>query len=94
MQYKTIVFFRDLQDGNRPYSPGDIFPREGLTVTAARLAELSGSDNLRGKPLIREIKAEPVAAAAPAAPVEAAPVEAAPAPVKKTRKKGAKKTDE
>lgn len=50
--YKVIHYFTDLQDGNKPYNVGDTFPRQGLTVTKKRLAELAGKDNKQGKPLI------------------------------------------
>ena len=38
--YKVIKLFADLQDNNHVYEVGDIFPREGLKVSEARLAEL------------------------------------------------------
>lgn len=50
--HKVIEFFTDLHDNNYPYNVGDVFPRDGVTVTAGRLEELSGSDNRRGVPLI------------------------------------------
>ena len=56
--YKVIKMFTDLQDGNHPYNVGDVYPRKGVTVTAQRFAELSGSQNKQGTPLIREIKEE------------------------------------
>ena len=52
--YKVIKYFEDLQDNNRPYNAGDIFPREGLSVSEERLAELAGSDNKQGVPLIKK----------------------------------------
>ncbi len=52
MIYKVIHFFTDLQDNNYPYSVGDLYPRNGLSVSEARIRELSGKDNKRGKPLI------------------------------------------
>jgi hypothetical protein len=52
--YKVITFFVDLQDNNHPYNAGETFPRKGLTVTKERLAELAGSENKQGKPLIAE----------------------------------------
>lgn len=52
MMYKVIKFFTDLQDNNYPYNVGDIFPRTGLKVSAERLAELAGSENKHGVPLI------------------------------------------
>ena len=51
--YKVIKFFTDLQDNNHPYNAGDIFPRSGLEVSEERIAELAGSDNKQGVPLIR-----------------------------------------
>lgn len=52
MKYKVIKFFTDLQDNNYPYNVGDKFPRTGVTVSAERLAELAGSENKHGVPLI------------------------------------------
>ncbi len=66
--YKVIKFFTDLHDKEHPYNVGDIFPREGVTVTEGRLAELAGNDNKQGQPLIEEVKT--------AAPKKAAPKKA------------------
>ena len=52
--YKVIKFFTDLQDNDHPYDVGEPFPREGMEVSKERLAELSGSDNKRGEPLIEK----------------------------------------
>lgn len=52
MSYKVIHFFTDLQDFNHPYNVGDEFPHKGMTVSEARLNELSTSNNKQGKPLI------------------------------------------
>ena len=57
--YKVIKFFTDLQDGNFAYEVGDTFPRKGLEVTEDRLAELSGSDNRQGQPLIEKVEEAP-----------------------------------
>lgn len=57
--YKVIKFFTDLQDNSHPYNVGDSFPRKGVTVTEARLAELSGSGNLQGVPLIQFVEKKP-----------------------------------
>lgn len=57
--YQVLEMFADLQDHNRVYQPGDSFPREGLTVSPERLAELAGSDNKRKRPVIAEIQEEP-----------------------------------
>jgi hypothetical protein len=54
--YKVLSAFFDLKDSNREYRPGDTFPRDGLTVDAARLAELASSNNRLGFPVIQEIK--------------------------------------
>lgn len=56
--YRVIEYFIDLQDNNHPYNAGDVFPRSGHKVTKERLAELAGSGNLQGKPLIVEEVAE------------------------------------
>lgn len=50
--YKVIKFFTDLHDNEYPYKVGDVFPRKGISVTEGRLAELAGSDNKQGEPLI------------------------------------------
>lgn len=52
--YRVIKFFTDLHDENHPYNVGDSFPREGIVVTGERLAELSGSSNKQGTPLIEK----------------------------------------
>ncbi len=54
--YKVIKYFTDLQDNNYPYNAGDIFPRSGMKVSAERLAELSGSENKQGVPLIKAVE--------------------------------------
>ena len=55
--YKVIKFFMDLQDQNRAYNVGDAFPHKdcSYTVSAERLAELAGSDNKQGVPLIKAV---------------------------------------
>lgn len=57
--YEVIHYFTDLQDFDHPYNVGDIFPRNGLTVSEERLRELSGSNNKQHKPLIRLVEDEP-----------------------------------
>jgi hypothetical protein len=54
--FKVISFFTDKQDNGFAYHEGDSFPREGLTVSKERLAELSSDKNRRGKPVIVEVK--------------------------------------
>jgi len=53
MSYVVIKDFKDLQDDNYIYRAGDKYPRKGRGKKE-RLEELSGSDNRRGEPLIRE----------------------------------------
>ncbi len=53
--YRVIHYFTDLHDKNHPYNVGDFFPREGITVSEERLAELAGEDNKQGKPLIEQV---------------------------------------
>lgn len=65
--YRVIHYFTDLQDNNQPYKVGDTFPRQGLTVTKERLAELAGKNNKQGKPLI-ELVPEETPKATPKAP--------------------------
>ena len=73
--YKVIKLFADLHDNNHVYNVGDTFPREGITVTEGRIAELAGSNNKQGVPLIAKEEE-------PEEPAE-------PATAKKTRKKAA-----
>ena len=86
--FRVIEFFTDLQDGNHAYNVGDTFPREGVTVTADRIKELSGTQNKRGIALIEEVRgAEETATISEnetVEPKEAAPVENEPR--KRTRK--------
>lgn len=53
--YKALVRFADLKDGKRIYEAGDEFPRPGFIVSPERIAELAGSDNRMGYPLIAEM---------------------------------------
>lgn len=59
MQYRVIKMFTDLQDKEYAYQVGDTYPREGLSPTDERIAELSGSRNRQGTPLIEAIPEEP-----------------------------------
>jgi len=56
--YKAIVRFKDLKDDKYVYEAGDTFPRKGKRVSKARLAELLGSENRRGMPVIEEVEEE------------------------------------
>lgn len=53
--HKVIKAFVDLQDSNFAYSVGDEFPRKGYKPSNERIAELSGSNNKQGVPLIKQI---------------------------------------
>lgn len=66
--FKVIKAFCDLQDATETksgivyhqYNVGDSYPRKGLNPSEGRIAELSGSDNAQGTPLIAvaEVPAE------------------------------------
>ena len=56
--YKAIERFKDLKDDGFVYEAGDRYPRKGKRVSKARIAELAGSDNKRGRPVIAEIEEE------------------------------------
>lgn len=55
-KYEVICFFTDLRDYDHPYNVGDEFPRQGVTVSEERLAELSGDKNRQGRPLIKPVE--------------------------------------
>jgi len=54
MKYRVLENFSDKQDDRRPYKVGDIYPREGLDPSPQRIAELLGSENVRGRPIIEQ----------------------------------------
>lgn len=56
--YKALTTFTDLQDNNYKYFAGDEFPRKGLIVSDARIAELSSDKNRRHTPVIVEVLEE------------------------------------
>lgn len=61
--YKVIQYFKDMHDNRYAYNVGDTFPRDGVTVTNARIEELAGSNNKRGCPVIvfvEEVPKKPV----------------------------------
>lgn len=69
--YRALVFFTDLRDGERPYYPGDTFPRNGLNATPERLEELASNKNRRGIPLIEFVPDAPEQTSEPDEPEEA-----------------------
>lgn len=54
--YEVIRDFTDLQDNEYPYVVGDTFPHDGLEVSEERIKELSSSQNLQKRPLIKKIE--------------------------------------
>lgn len=56
MMYKVIKYFEDLRDNRHAYNEGDAFPRKGLKVSKARIAELASDKNRRGIPLIVKVE--------------------------------------
>ena len=56
--YRVIARFSDLLDGGHVYHEGDMFPRQGATATAERIAELKGTANRQNKALIAEVNEE------------------------------------
>lgn len=51
--YEVLWAFKDLQDDEYRYEKGDTYPRTDYKPTDERIDELSGSNNKRGKPLIK-----------------------------------------
>ncbi len=93
-KYTVIKKFTDLQDNNYKYHAGDLYPRDGLEVSAARIKELSTDQNRRKTPLISAIvEAVVEQTVEEVVPMEAEPKveeqvskEAAPVPKKEPRK--------
>ena len=54
--YKAISYFKDMKDNMHSYNPGDIFPREGFSVSDERIAELASDKNRRGKAVIEFVE--------------------------------------
>lgn len=57
--YRVITYFEDLQDNSHPYKAGDSFPRDGVSVSKARIEELSTAKNRRGTALIEWVEDKP-----------------------------------
>lgn len=53
---KVLKAFKDLKDGGHIYQVGDNYPRAGYKPDAKRIAELSGSKNALGEPIIEAEK--------------------------------------
>lgn len=52
--YRVIKAFFDLKDDDHSYRVGDVYPRAGVTPSAKRIEELSGTKNRQKTPLIVE----------------------------------------
>ena len=52
--YKALVLFRDTQDKDHVYQPGDTYPREGYTPSKERVELLLSDQNRQGRPVIAE----------------------------------------
>jgi hypothetical protein len=66
MKYLVIKSFTDMQDNNHKYLAGDIFPREGFSVSDERLEELSTDKNRRKEPMIKKVVENPMPKPIPA----------------------------
>lgn len=56
-KYEVIRDFTDLQDKNKVYRKGDVYPNPvNKKVSKKRIDELSTDENKIGAPLIKEIK--------------------------------------
>lgn len=61
--YLVLEAFDDLVDHApdkpwRSYAPGDLYPDESFSPSDERIAELCGTSNVRGRPLIQPVKEE------------------------------------
>ncbi len=55
MQYEVIRYFTDAQDNDYAYREGDTYPRDGLTVSDARIKDLLSGNNFQRVPLIKRV---------------------------------------
>lgn len=55
MSYIALVRFADLRDKKHIYGAGDEYPRPGYAPSPERIAELTGSKNRMGYPLIKNV---------------------------------------
>lgn len=53
--YTVTEYFEDIADNRHKYYVGDTYPRKGLAVSEARLAELSSDRNARKRPVIAAV---------------------------------------
>ena len=55
MQYEVIRYFTDAQDNDYAYREGDIYPREGHSVSDLRIKDLMSGNNFQRIPLIKRV---------------------------------------
>lgn len=55
MKYEVIRYFTDAQDNEYAYHEGDIYPREGHTVSDVRIKDLLSGNNFQQIPLIKRV---------------------------------------
>lgn len=55
MQYEVIRYFTDAQDNDYAYHEGDTYPRDGLTVSDARIKDLLSGNNFQRIALIKRV---------------------------------------
>lgn len=95
--YRVVKQFSDLQDHSYVYKAGDVYPREGVTPTEERIAELSSENNKQKRPLIEKIETAAVKVSEPEPTKEVAEVHVDPAkeeteqPKPKVKRRSAKK---
>lgn len=58
MKYEVVAYFTDLQDDRHAYNVGDEFPRQGMSISEERIAELSTTNNKRGRVFIKAVESE------------------------------------
>lgn len=56
MEYTVKEDFVDIHDDSHFYRAGDKYPRPGVSVSDARIAELSGAKNRVGRTLIEPVE--------------------------------------
>lgn len=55
MYYEVIRYFKDAQDNGHAYREGDIYPREGHSVSDVRIKDLLSGNNFQKVALIKRV---------------------------------------
>lgn len=55
MYYEVIRYFKDAQDNGYAYREGDIYPREGHSVSDVRIKDLLSGNNFQKVALIKRV---------------------------------------